>query len=339
MNVTQIAVARDNNVLYILSDEVIRKSTNGGQHFLNLSLPAVFSRPPRMIAVAPDSSDVVMVVDSHAGGSHIWVSTNGGNLWNDFGNPKTSTNAVITDIAVSPAMGSQGRHYFATIADNRPGVTIRGDVMMRVGSLWNGIGGVSTTHDYMAIQISQEYLADQSVCVVGVAPNKGIDYQVINYGAKSVATSVRFLGPGFTSDFSIPPINDSIINADIIVGIEAISADVRNKVAFISITSNMLNRTDGIYRVNGQFFERLTVHQNDAGLRIKSLDYDGEGLLAGEYETTNVWVCSNPMAATPVWDKASPQPKGEREAVVGMRSPDCYVGTSGRRPSGGFFVL
>ena len=89
-----------------------------------------------MVAVAPDSSDVVMVVDSHAGGSHVWVSLNGGNVWNDFGNPKTR-NAVITDIAVSPAMGSQGRHYFATIADNRPGVTIRGDVMMKVGNLWN----------------------------------------------------------------------------------------------------------------------------------------------------------------------------------------------------------
>jgi hypothetical protein len=336
MNVTQIAVARDNNVLYIIIDGVVRKSTNGGQHFINLSLPAVFAKPPRMIAVAPDSSDTIMVVDSHPGGNHIWVSTNGGNAWTDIGNPKNGINAVITDIAISPAMGSQGRHYFATTADNRPGVTTRGDVMMKVGSLWNGIGGVSTTHDYMAIHVSPEYLADQSVCVVGVTPKDGIDYQVINYGAKSVATNVRFLGPG-TKDYSEPAAPDAIIRADIVVGIDAVSMDVRNKVAFISITSSMLNRTDGLYRVTDQFFERISVYPNDVGLRIRSIDFDGEGLLAGEYETTNVWVSSNPLTPTPSFDKVNP-PAGEREAVVGIKNPNCFVGTSGKK-SGGFFIL
>ena len=71
MNVTQIAVARDNTVIYTITDDIIRKSTNGGTHFINLSLPPSFSRPPRMVAVAPDSSDVVMSVDNHAGGSQF----------------------------------------------------------------------------------------------------------------------------------------------------------------------------------------------------------------------------------------------------------------------------
>ncbi len=337
MNVTHLAVARDNDVVYIVEDGAVRKSTNGGKNFINLSLPKVFSLPPRLIAVAPDSSDTVMVVDSRPGGSHIWVSNNGGNAWSDIGNPKNGINAVITDIAISPAMGSEGRHYFASIADNRPGVTIRGDVMMKAGNLWTGIGGVSTTHDYMAIKVSPEYLADQSVCVVGVTPKDGIDYQVINYGAKSVALSIRFIGPGNVTDFMEPPAPNSIIKVNLAVGIDAVSMDERTKVAFISVTSHMLTPTDGVYRVFDQFFERLTIHPQDAGIRIKSLDYDGEGLLAGEYESTNVWVCSNPLNPSPAWDKVNP-PAGEREAVVGIKTPNCYVGTSGKK-SGGFFIL
>jgi len=340
MNVTHMTVARDNaNVIYIISDGMIRKSTNGGSNFIPLSLPSTFATPALLITVAPDSSDVVAVVDSRAGGSHIWLSTNGGNLWTDIGNPKNGINAVITDIAISPAMGqpTPGRHYFATIADNRPGVTIRGDVMMKIGNNWTGIGGVSTTHDYMAICVSPEYLADQSVCVVGATPGKGIDYQVINFGAKSVAYTVNFIPAGATTDFCVPPAPTSILQADIAIGIDAVSADERNKVAFISVTSSLLNRTDGIYRVFDQIFERLTVHPNDAGLRIRSIDFDGEGLLAGEYESTNVWVCSNPMTVTPAWDKVDPVPAGQREAVVGIRTPNCYVGTSGK--TGGFFVL
>jgi len=340
MNVTSMAVARDSvQVIYIICDGALRKSVDGGKHFISLSLPKDFSMPPHMLAVAPDSSDVVMALDSRPGGNHLWRSTNGGNAWVDIGTPKNGINAVITDIAISPAMGAPtpGRHYYATIADNRPGVTIRGDVMMKTDINWVGIGGVTTTHDYMAIQVSPEYLADQSVCVVGVTPENGIDYQVINFGAKSVALTVKFIPPGTTKDFSVPATPSSILKADIAVGIDAISADERMKVAFISITSNTLTRTDGIYRVSDQFFERLAVHPHDGGMRINSIDYDTQGLLLGEKETTNIWLCSNPLNVAPTWDKGDPQPAGQSETVVGMRTPNCYVGTSGK--NGGFFIL
>jgi hypothetical protein len=338
MDVTHITVARDNaGVLYIIGDGKLRKSSNGGSHFLNLTLPPSFYHPPRIIAIAPDNSDIVAVADSHTGGNHIWISTNGGNLWNDFGIPKSANNAVITDIAISPDMGGRSRHYFAAIADNRPGVTLRGDVMMHIGSNWAGIGGVSTTHDYMAMQISPEYLTDQSVCVVGVTPKDGIDYQVINCRDKSIVQTVKFIPPGKTTDYCFPASPESVIRADIVVGIDAISADEHHKVAFISITCGNLAPSDGIYRVEDDIFERLKVHPQDGGLRIRCLDFDGEGLLAGEMESTNIWVSSNPLAITPAWDKVIPPPPGQREAVVGMRTPNCYVGTSGWK--GGFFTL
>jgi hypothetical protein len=340
MNVTQIAVARDgSNVIYILADGKIQKSTNGGHHFINLSLPKMFPAPPRLLAVAPDSSDVVVVADSSPGGNHIWISTNGGNAWNDTGAPKNSTNAIVTDIAISPAMGAPtpGRHYFVTTADNRPGVTVRGDVMMRTGNLWNGVGGVSTTHDYLAIQVSPEYLADQSICVVGVTPKDGVDYQVINYGAKSVAQTVKFIPPGKVVDFAVPGIDNGVMAADIVIGIDAVSADERTKVAFISVLCSTLTPADGVYRVADQFFEQLTVHNNAAGMRMKSLDFDGQGLIAGEYETTSTWVSSNPLTVTPAWDKVDPHPRGERETMVGIKTPNCYIGTSGK--NGGFFVM
>jgi hypothetical protein len=342
MNVSNVAVARDgSSVIYIVVDGQVRKSTNGGQHFINLSLPKNLIGPPRLISVAPDSSDTVAVVDSCPGGNHVWISTNGGNLWIDTGAPKNSTNAVVTDIAISPAMGapSPGRHYFVTTADNRPGNTVRGDVMMRTGNLWTGIGGVSTTHDYLAIQASPEYLADQSVCVVGVTPKDGVDFQVINFGAKSVAQTTKFIPAGKVVDFAQPAAPNSIIQADMALGIDAVSMDERIKVAFISIISEILNPLDGIYRVGEGMFERMTVHHNDAGMRVKSLDFDGEGLIAGEYENTNVWISTNPLTVTPSWDKVDPQPAGEREAVVGIKSPNCYIGTSGKRMSGGFFVM
>jgi hypothetical protein len=171
---------------------------------------------------------------------------------------------------------------------------------------------------------------------VGITPKDGIDYQVINFGAKTVAQTVKFLPPGPTTDFCAPSAINSIISADIVMGIDAVSADERHKVAFISILTAGLTPTDGVYRVEDEIYERMVVRPNDAGLRIRCLDFDGEGLLAGEYESTNVWVSSNPLTITPSWDKVEPVPAGERQAVVGMRTPNCYVGTSGK--NGGFFV-
>jgi hypothetical protein len=338
MDVTNIAVARDNvGVLYIISDGQLRKSTNGGAHFINLNLPQSFYHPARIIAVAPDSSDVVAVVDSRTGGSHIWVSNNGGNLWNDLGNPKNGINAVITDIAISPVIDGRGRHYFATIADNRRGVTIRGDVMVRMGSHWAGVDGAGMTHDYMAVQLSPEYATDRSVCVVGATPQDGLDYQVINVKESIVVRTIKFLPPGGIIDYCLPASKNSVIRADIVIGIDALSPEDRHKVAFISVACGKLTPFDGVYRVQDEFFERLNVSPGDSSLRIRCLDYDGEGLLAGELDSTNVWVSSNPMNITPAWDKVEPKPDGEREAVVGMRTPNCYVGTSGW--NGGFFVL
>jgi hypothetical protein len=338
MDVTHIAVARDNaGVLYIIGDGQLRKSTNGGSHFITLTLPPSFRLPPRIVAIAPDNSDVVSVVDSHAGGSHIWISTNGGNLWNDIGNPKNGINAVITDIAISPDMGGRSRHYFAAIADDRHGITIRGDVMIRLGGHWSVIDGVTSTHDYMAVQVSPDYLTDKNICVVGLTPKEGIDYQVINIGSTSITQTVKFITPGTATDYCRPAAPKSVIKADIIVGIDAISADERHKVAFISITSRSPSPSDGLYRVEDEMFEKLTVNPQNSALRIRCLDFDGEGLLVGEMESTNVWVSSNPLNITPAWDKVEPRPPGDREAVVGMRTPNCYAGTSGIH--GGFFVL
>jgi hypothetical protein len=338
MDVTQIAVARDNAlVLYIIGDGQLRKSTNGGSHFIMLTLPPSFRLPPRIVTVAPDNSDVVSVVDSHAGGSHIWLSTNGGNLWNDIGNPKNGINAVITDIAISPDMGGHSRHYFAAIADDRPGVTIRGDVMMRLGGHWSAIDGITSTHDYMSVEVSPDYIKDHSVCAVGLTPKDGIDYQVINIESKSIARTVKFIAPGSAADYCRPAEPKSVICADIVLGIDAISAEERHIVAFISITSRSPLPSDGIYRVEEEMFEKLNILPQNNALRIRCLDFDGEGLLAGEMESTNVWVSSNPLNITPAWDKVEPRPPGDREAVVGMRTPNCYVGTSGIH--GGFITL
>ena len=338
MDVTHIAVARDNaGVLYIIGDGQLRKSTNGGSDFISLTLPPSFRLPPRIVAIAPDNSDVVSVVDSHAGGNHVWLSTNGGNLWNDIGNPKNGINAVVTDVAISQDMGSRSRHYFATTADDRRGITIRGDVLIRLGSHWDVIDGVSSTHDYMAIQLSPDYPTDQSICVIGLTPKDGVDYQVISISARSIAQTIKFIPPGKAADYCRPAAPDSVISADIAVGIDAISAGERHKVAFISITARSPSTSDGIYRVEDEMFEKLAVNPKDNSLRIRCLDYDGEGLLAGEMDSTNVWVSSNPLNIMPAWDKVEPSPPGQREAVVGMRTPNCYAGTSGL--SSGFFVL
>ncbi len=336
MNVASIALARDSsNFIYVIEDDEVYKSTNGGTDFIRLSLPSTFDTPPRLIAVAPDSSETVAVVDCHAGGRRVWVSTNGGIIWNNFGQPKAGTNSVITDIAISPAAGPEGRRIFAAVADNRPGVTTRGDVVMREGNNWNSAGGLNTTHDYLAIRVSPDFVNDRCVYAVGATPANGVDCQVINTGTKTVESTVNFIPAGKVTEYCVPPNYNSIWCADIAVGVNTVSPE-HNKVAFVSVTSNTLNPADGIYRITGQVFERLTVHPNDLGLRIKSLDFDGDGLLAGEYESTNVWVSTNPMFPNPSFDKVT-VPAGTKEAVVGIRSPNCYVGTSG--PRGGFFIL
>jgi hypothetical protein len=329
MDVTDMAVQFNGYIIYIIKNGAVYKSNTSAFYFgLPFVMPSGFVAPARCIAIAPDDPNVVAVSDSKLNGNQIWVSFNGGITWVIFGIPKASA-ATVTDIAIAQPIGTPPkRYYFATVADNAYGITVKGDVMATASpTAWSSVGGVGGTHDYMAIQVSPHFPIDYCICVVGATPAAGIDYQIISLNSNSVLQTVKFILPGTTKDFRSPPAGYSILYADIALPPDFIDSNTSN-IAFVSIATQTLVPTDGVYRINNQASIKILPLGGEV-FGIKSIDYHRTMLLAGERATHMVWRSTNPLFNLPNWYPATLPPSGLKEVEVGMNSSMCFAGTRG----------
>jgi hypothetical protein len=363
-NITDMAIASDGNTIYVTSDSCspVYRSTDGGSTFVACT-PTAFAAPPQAIAVAPDLPTVVAVADSTPSGSLVWFSSDGGETWNSLGSPCAS-GTTLTDLALSPPMSGTdpflGRYIFATIADNAAGTVTNGDVMVigdtlgwaPVGdvafdSVLNGVGTVTGTQDYMAIQVSPGFINDRIICVVGTSATV-VSYQTIDTSADEAYLPVVVVA-GMTTDFSLPANSTSIMYADIALPIDCGNPNILPPFrAYVSIASNTIQSTDDVYQVDYVVAPcRLYVPPGN-GVSIRSIDFVGDTsctsckLIAGEHVTNKVWYTTNPppqVCATPTWNLSSEPPTGQTDVVVGINPINihtCYAGTSGG--NSGFFI-
>lgn len=337
MCVNDMAVAYDGSTIYLISDGVLERSTNSGITFFRIPLPPKCILPLLNVAVAPDDKYVIAVSDSRCNGNAFFASTNGGRTWSTFRRPKTGP-LTVTDIAISPMRAGYARYYMVSVADNRPGSTALGDVLTRKSNTpyflpWGSVGGVQGSHDYMAIQASPNFASDESICVVGAKPSAGVDYQLISLNTNSVMHTVNFI-PASTRDFTsyYSRTFNSILSADIALSPDFLASDDAMRTAFISIASNNSPSSDGVYRIN---------HTHARGIKLnmgmKSVAFDGNILLAGQYNRTRVWRSKNPMAVAPIFRTVRPLRPGQWEALVRMGGTAKYLGTSGLE--GSFFSI
>jgi hypothetical protein len=351
-NITDMAVGRDGKTIYIIASEcrvdtvLLYKSTDGGFSFTEYAMPPDFVAPPRAIAVAPDDSEKVAVVDSTPAevgvseGGIMWVSNTLGKDWVAFPPvPNTSAVAttVISDIAVSPARVGMmfGRNYVVCSRDSVGGVT--GSVHIHgTGDAWEDLTPVFPIHpmDFTACCFSPGFATDR--CIVVVGSTTDATYQdIVNIDTSIFITHVLLEPPGVDS-----PGDGQIVTSGLALPSDFNPISAAGQVSFVAWDSNPFTYDD-IYRVNADTVTKLNV--SDAVAGIKSIACAGSigsgSLIAGMQANTGVYFSADPWSASVKWSPASLAPTGERDAIVAIAPnaiPTCYAGTSGVKS--GFFV-
>jgi hypothetical protein len=351
-NVTDMAVGNDGKTIYIIAGmcsdtALLYKSTDGGFTFAEYALPSDFVVPPRAIAVAPDDSQKVAVVDSTPAkvgiseGGIMWISNTLGKDWAAFP-PVPNTSAVVTtvisDIGVSPTRAGMmfGRNYVVCSRDSVGGVT--GSVHIHgTGDAWEDLTYVFPIHpmDFTACCFSPSFATDH--CIVAVGSTTDATYQdIVNIDTSVSITHVLLEPPGVDS-----PGDGQIVTSDLALPSDFKPTSAAGQVSFVAWDSNPFTYDD-IYRVSADTVTKLNVPEAVAGIRsIACAGSIGSGrLIAGMQANTGVYFSDDPWSASVKWSPASLAPVGGRDAIVAIAPnaamPTCYAGTSGVKS--GFFV-
>jgi hypothetical protein len=337
MSVRDLAVESGGNILYVIKgDQKVYKSTNSGISWgppiiHPPNTPPGFVFPPKCIAIAPDDPNVVGVSDSRVNGNQFWISTNGGLSWANLGVPKAGTYSEIKDIAISATTntGTLHRYYFAAISDTRYHDTTLGDVRMRNSNIWDSMNNVAGTHDYMAVQVSANFVVDQCVTVIGAKATGGVDYQILTVFNTLPQLTVPLVLSS-TLDYAYPSTGYSIRFADLSMPPTFDNTDPSSRLAFANLASNLGMITDGVFRITNNTPIRILPATPSVGIQTTSVDYQGSKLLVGGRTANRVFRCNNPKVPNPLqmtWITSVIQ--GQKEVEVGASANYCYAGTNG----------
>jgi hypothetical protein len=334
MDVTGIATTSQ-FILYVIKNNKVYKSTNSGFSWGQLYFPSGFSGPPKKIVVAPDSTDIIAVSDNNTQGEKVWVSTNGGSTWSDFGPPQTGPHADITGLDISRLLGNT-RYFTAVTADDQPENQYKGSVMTK--KTVNSIPSpewipkiILHEFDFMAIRACPP---KPNYYYVGVVAAKLIISHVFFMLIDIPNGSQMFFKPMFTQldtkDYSFN--SDAIYKADIAFSPDYNLLQPQNSQAFVSVATRTPKPSDGVYRVSNQSCKLQIPNSDPNNNGIMNLDYKNNTLVAGAVTTNKVWKSSNALTANPnnvSWTAANTPPSGQKEVVLRYHGNQVFAGTSG----------
>jgi trimeric autotransporter adhesin len=351
-DVTDAAVGSD-GVVYIAdvyNDKVKRSSTGNAMSSLN-NYNATGGNP-KSIAVAPDNSDCVAVVDTV---NAVHISNDAGVTWSSL--PALSgayLGSTIMDITIGAARSGTllGREYAIALADPNAGATATGGAvgaLLIIGSsaTWTEpVTGLAGTRDFTTVKFSPNYAGDRVLLAIGANATGGVYLYLINVatGAQLGNSPVNFTGAGTaTVDYVTATAGNSITASDIAVASDFDPTDSNAYRAWVSVASGAA-ATDDVYRVDGPSARDLNAVT--AATAIDSIAYSGTndagtlfvGYISGG--TSIVKRTASPQNNTPTWTTTKTQPTGYNAAgitaarVVIKCAPDfgttnrVYAGTS-----------
>ncbi|TRZ93726.1 MAG: hypothetical protein D4R82_04735 [Dehalococcoidia bacterium] len=376
--INALAIGSDGNTFYAVdipgdlgapySNGKVYKSTDGGVTW-NDDLTAHLiddgaKLPAWNIAVAPDDVNFVVAVTDGDGAPNgpkqVFVSTNGGDRWDDTGFPAFSAGEYISCVDVSLEY-SDGKRDIAI--GTRDGNGTGAVYVLKAGITAPSWKDQGLAGGIVALKFSPTYNGDLAIVAIsataaGTSLNLGIRDIVantttwnspVNYPVTIVDTNYAGSSANCTQ----------IITADLELPSDFSAADPGNlRRYYVSTDVDPAAAAQfGVYRINDTEVYRITpptTGKISATGRISSLayygTYDDGKLLAGEVEADNflgivdVWRCSDPIADTPSWQKSdalkSPTGGGDSgyaNAQVAW-SPDgsrAYCATSSANPIAG----
>ncbi|MCJ7516218.1 MAG: hypothetical protein MUO89_09730 [Dehalococcoidia bacterium] len=301
------------------------KSGDGGvtwQQELSAQLIAAGAFTPVWnIAVAPDDVNfIVAVTDSTGwpvgGPTQVYISTNGGALWQNSNFPALGGVEWISCVDISVTYGGANRDVAIGTRTGAPG-TGRVFVMKAAGfSSW--VDQILPPSDVVALKFSPSYPTDTSLIVVS---SNAVDTR-IHLGLRDTAANTTTWDGGayplllWDAAFAVlgnSPTVTQIITADLELPSDFSGQDITLRRLYVSTdTVTIPVNQSGVYRIDDTMVYRINP---PTGGRISSIAYFGtyvEGvLLAGEVTAApstpgmvNVWRTSNPTSITPTWYKS-----------------------------------
>jgi len=340
-DISDLSVAGDNTTIYAVDRErgKIYKSTNSGTNWEELTNPSGATEP-QLVAVASDNASIAAIV---ADGNAVYATTDGGTSWGSLGIPLESGGGAaataLYDIAISSGNGTPTVNYIAAAGiETGPLANIWYYDLGASPPVWKetndlaGFGAASLNSTASAVAFSPNFWTD-SVMVAITAVHDG------NGGSDNVCSeifcrdSLIWNEQGTFPDYPVTIVSDDGItgldSASISMAPDYLGSDNSTRHVFAGLTvagDSDAVATSDIYHLDDDNVTALKM-----GEQIHSVAYDGTNLVAGEYDSTDIWRSADPMAPAPTVNvtDASHRPGGENKVVVDWAGSKVVAGTSG----------
>ncbi|MCL0057722.1 WD40 repeat domain-containing protein [Dehalococcoidales bacterium] len=325
VDVVDFAVGHDGTTIYAVTGDTVNpkdrnifKSTNAGVTWSQLTVTGV-TKEITSVAVAPDDVNVVAVV---ADDNEVFVSTDGGATWNPL--PPLDAEVRIYDIDISPVVG--GVRNIAAAGHNTNVAFLQyfnlGVLLPKWTDAW-GWDGKTDADLVGAVKFSPNFVADRTMVAVTAKSGEGVHFQIASFAGEAWNEAAGFTG--YAVKIKDLAADKKVKSLSISLAPDYLAADPAARIAFVGVADNT-NAKGGIFRLIDIAKKALK-----EDVKIHSVAFDGENLVAGRFDDNVVHRSADPLATaptvlpTPVYKG----PGGEDRTVVAWAGANVVAGTSG----------
>ena len=331
MSIRDFAVASDSKTIYAvpgdsISDNVVFKSADAGATWTALPV----SIQANLVAVAPDDNNIVAIANSST--PVIYITLNGGTIWYNLGTPQegSSTAEAIYDIAVSATR--EGKHYIAAAGKDTGDMANLWyiSIIGAAAPTWqetSALPGFTTGNETAAVAFSPSFVLDATVVVISDKASDSVQLQMLDISSEKWNEPAGFIS------FPRPVVTDTgisrLTSASLSLAPTYLASDDDTRRVYIGLTidgSALAIAASGIYRYVDTSGANLYTN-----IKVHSIAYNGSYLVAGAYDSTNVYRTTNPRVTTPTFytSTTTKGPGGENKVVVAWMGTKVVAGTSG----------
>lgn len=309
-DICDIAVSADGKTVYAVSASYNKlfKSTDGGVTWTEKTVGTASSTC--LVAVSPSDASRLAVVDSVS--DQLFVSSDGGSSFSQITLP-TTANLTISDLDLAKVSGST--HTIGLAGTDNGTAFIQYYSWGSDSASWTSAMGSSFTgkHDNgvaaLAFKFSPNYPSDKTFAVLTVDNASSAYYELVNTSTK------KFNADGaYGSNFPVLVADSvgTVTAGSIALAPNFLGSDEASRVAFVGLASSN-TATAGVTRLM-DYRKKIILEST----QIKSVDYNGNFLVAGEATTNTVWYSTDMLASSPTITSVvtSQKPGGTEKVIV-----------------------
>jgi hypothetical protein len=330
LDIVAIAIAGD--TIYAAtndSDTPLYKSTDGGNTWASLATTTSFPSgvSVKAIAISRENTDIVAIATSD---DLIEFSSNGGSSWTNLNAPQTG--ASINAIDVSP-----DGNYIAVASDNGTGAAQLSTMYLAMAQTWQqrikGTNlGFTDADALFAVIFSPNFATDKIIAVIS-GDATDVRLQLFRYesGALTWNGEISFFDSlDWAGGLLLGTVVGGVGAADIELPDGFLGNDIGSRIGFVSFAG--VTSGGGVIRVDDTFQKAFATWSSGDEGQISSIAYDESGkLLAGDYDSNQVYRAMSPMASSPKFERINSikQPGGASMTQVGWSGANAVAATSG----------